>query len=401
MKPIYLDHAATTYPYPFSSSIPYANPSSPHILGQSARTIIENSRDLITFFTSHSYTTHTTIFTSSGTEANNLILKQSWDHIITSPLEHPSVLAYLRTVQQHPTSCLQQAVRTLPLSPKPPTVHILPLTPEGTVSLSRLSSLLSFLHTSIHPNPHTPGRQGSRILVTIQAVNNEVGIIQPLQDISAITHQYPDTIFHTDAVQFANLISLSPADAVTLSAHKLHGPKGIGSLTIPKSLLSSLQPLIHGGGQEFTLRSSTEATPLIAHFAKATITQDAHQLSYSNHYSHLHSLLSHYPQHASSAPRAPHIINIATPHAEEIATQLSLHNICVSTHSACSTTPSNSGELSVSHVIQALSEAYTVHYHKPYPLPLSGIRVSFAPSTTVKEVKKFIKVFDKISSQYK
>ena len=381
MKPIYLDHAATTYPYPFSSSIPYANPSSPHILGQSARTIIENSRDLVTFFTSHSYTTHTTIFTSSGTEANNLILKQSWDHIITSPLEHPSVLSYLTTIQSS-TVCIPS-----------PTVHILPLTPEGTVSLSRLSSLLSFLHTSIHPNPHTPGRQGSRILVTIQAVNNEVGIIQPLSQISAITHQYPDTIFHTDAVQFANLISLSPADAVTLSAHKLHGPKGIGSLTIPKSLLSSLQPLIHGGGQEFTLRSSTEATPLIAHFAKATITQDAHQLSYSNHYSHLHSLLSHYPQHASSAPRAPHIINIATPHAEEIATQLSLHNICVSTHSACSQSPT-------SYVIQALSEAYTVHYHKPYPLPLSGIRVSFAPSTTVKEVKKFIKVFDKISSQF-
>lgn len=383
MKPIYLDHAATTYPYPFHSPIPYANPSSPHILGQSARNIIENSRDLITFFTSHSYTTHTTIFTSSGTEANNLILKQSWDHIITSPIEHPSVLSYLTTIQSS-TVCIPS-----------PTVHILPLTPEGTVSLPYLSSLLSTLHTSIHPFP--------RILVTIQAVNNEVGIIQPLQDISNITHQYPNTIFHTDAVQFANLISLSPADAVTLSAHKLHGPKGIGSLTIPKILLSSLTPLIHGGGQEFTLRSSTEATPLIVHFAKATITQDAHQLSYSNHYSHLHSLLSHYPQHASTSPRAPHIINIATPHAEEIATQLSLHNICVSTHSACSTTPSKSKDLSVSptsYVIQALSEAYTAHYNKPYPLPLSGIRVSFAPSTTPKEIKKFIKVFDKISSQY-
>lgn len=369
MKPIYLDHAATTYPYPFNSPIPYANPSSPHILGQSARTIIENSRDLITFFTSHSYTTHTTIFTSSGTEANNLILKQSWDHIISSPLEHPSILTTLHHIAQ--TTSTQ--------------THILPLTPEGTVSLSHLSSLLSTLHTSIHLFP--------RILVTIQAVNNEVGIIQPLQDISNITHQYPNTIFHTDAVQFANLISLSPADAVTLSAHKLHGPKGIGSLTIPKILLSSLTPLIHGGGQEFTLRSSTEATPLIVHFAKATITQDAHQLSYSNHYSHLHSLLSHYPQHASTSPRAPHIINIATPHAEEIATQLSLHNICVSTHSACSQSPT-------SYVIQALSEAYTAHYNKPYPLPLSGIRISFAPSTTVKEVKKFIKVFDKISSQY-
>ena len=388
MKPIYLDHAATTYPYPFNSPIPYANPSSPHILGQSARNIIENSRDLITFFTSHSYTTHTTIFTSSGTEANNLILKQSWDHIITSPIEHSSILATLRASQQ--AVCIHS-----------PTVHILPLTPEGTVSLSHLSSLLSTLHTSIHPFP--------RILVTIQAVNNEVGIIQPLQDISNITHQYSNTIFHTDAVQFANLISLSPADAVTLSAHKLHGPKGIGSLTIPKSLLPhssasfGLTPLIHGGGQEFTLRSSTEATPLIVHFAKATITQDAHQLSYSNHYSHLHSLLSHYPQHASTSPRAPHIINIATLHAEEIATQLSLHNICVSTHSACSTTPSKSKDLSVSptsYVIQALADAYTAHYHKPYPLPLSGIRVSFAPSTTVKEVKKFIKVFDKISSQY-
>jgi cysteine desulfurase len=173
------------------------------------------------------------IFTASGTEADNLALlgvvqAPAWEdvHIITSAIEHPAILETTRYLERHGVA-----------------VTYLPVTSEGLVQPDALRD-------AMRPNTR---------LVSIMAANNVVGTLQPIGELAQIAHEH-GALFHTDAVQAAGKIPLDiqrqSIDMLSLSAHKLNGPKGIGALVVRKGV--TLSPIVHGGGQERGLRSATE-----------------------------------------------------------------------------------------------------------------------------------------------
>ncbi|MER9304366.1 cysteine desulfurase family protein [Mesorhizobium sp. M0496] len=219
-----------------------ANPASAHELGDRSRAILARARDsvlsLITGAEEESVT-----FTSGCTEANNTVFAGvAATTVITSTVEHPSVL--------------RAAERSSSIGA---TLHYLPVDRAGIVDLDRLETLVS-------------GARGP-LLVSIQYANSETGVIQPVKEIAALLATRPMTTFHSDAAQaFGKLaIDLSPGvgpDLVTVSGHKLHAPMGIGAI-VAASRGVSLVPLLVGGDQEGALRAGTEAVPLIAGFGAA------------------------------------------------------------------------------------------------------------------------------------
>jgi len=238
MDPIYFDHSATTPldPRVLDAMLPFyraefGNPSSLHWAGQQAKEAIENARQQVAaLFHARA---EEIIFTASGTEADNLALlgvarryTPTDCHIVTSAFEHPAILETCKHLQAqgYPISYLQ-------------------VTPEGLVEPAALQQAL-------RPNTR---------LVSIMAANNVVGTLQPLADLARLTRAH-GALFHTDAVQAAGkiplLVDALPIDLLSLSAHKLHGPKGVGALYRREGIL--LEPIIHGGGQEGGLRSATE-----------------------------------------------------------------------------------------------------------------------------------------------
>lgn len=237
---IYFDNAATTFCLKsvrqelleFFDS-PHGNPSALHKLGFKSAQLIKRSRE---FFSSYfNIKPEQVVFTSSGTEANNLaisgVLKDpslSEKVILTTPIEHSSVS---RVVEAW--------------SKKGFKVQLLRVNQDGLVDLKDLTQKLS----------------DSVALVSVMAVNNEIGTIEPIEEIGKLIHQKnPDTIFHVDAVQAFGKIPLKfekwHIDLMTLSPHKIHGITGSGALIMSQRV--SLDPLIVGGGQEYGLRSGTE-----------------------------------------------------------------------------------------------------------------------------------------------
>ncbi|MBI2151418.1 cysteine desulfurase, partial [Candidatus Woesearchaeota archaeon] len=223
----------------------YGNPSSLHLLGLQAKDAVDNARFKIARILN--CLSEEIIFTGSGTESINLALKglafneiafgKNKGHIITSSIEHPAVLNTCKYLEK--------------LGFK---VTYLPVDKYGLVSLSELKKNI----------------QTDTFLITIMYANNEIGTIQPIAEIGKIANQH-NILFHTDACQAAGALDLNVkklnVDLLTINAGKIYGPKGIGLLYKKKSLL--LEPLIHGGGQEQTLRSGTENVPAIVGFAKA------------------------------------------------------------------------------------------------------------------------------------
>lgn len=240
-KIIYLDNAATTPvdKQVLNAMLPhfkekFGNPSSLHSLGQEAKEAIEHARKQVASLINAE--PEEIIFTSGGTEANNLALKGfPASKIITSSIEHHAVL------------------ETAKASGKP--VEIVSARKEGIVNLAELRSSLS---------------QGS--LVSIMHVNNEIGTIQPIQEIARLCKE-KNSFFHTDAVQSFGKLEINVKkhgiDMLSASGHKINGPKGIGFLYIRKELKSRLTPLLHGGGQEKGLRSGTENVAGIVGLGKA------------------------------------------------------------------------------------------------------------------------------------
>lgn len=247
---IYFDNAATTPPdprvreamRPFLNET-FANPSSLHTEGRAAREAVEKARsDTATLVGARP---SEVVFTSGGTEADNLALvgvalseSASPVHIITSAIEHPAV---------------REACLWLSRS-RGTTVSCLPVDSDGMVDPEQLPKLI---------------RAETR-LISVMAANNVTGAVQPIRELAHIAHQR-GVLFHTDAVQAVGKVPIhieqDEIDLLSLSAHKLHGPKGIGALIVRRHV--RLSPILHGGGQEAGLRSGTENVPGIVGLGEA------------------------------------------------------------------------------------------------------------------------------------
>lgn len=246
---IYLDNAASTPLAPeviaeMNSALTnhYGNPSSMHRLGREARVIIENSRKKIAQLL-HAKPNEI-FFTSGGTEANNIAIRgciSSYNikHVITSELEHPAVLAVLNKMEQNNRI----------------TVHFVTLNEKGQINLQHLGQLL---------------QEHQQVMVSLMHANNEIGNLLSIKEVGELckTHH---AYFHSDMVQTIGKYNINlnqlPVDFASSSAHKFHGPKGIGILYMRNGI--KIEPLVYGGGQERGMRSGTESTSAIAGFAKA------------------------------------------------------------------------------------------------------------------------------------
>jgi cysteine desulfurase NifS len=246
---IYLDHNATTplAPEALAAMLPFyqeecGNPSSIHGLGSRARRPVEAARRTLAQLLN--CTARRLIFTGGGSEADNLAIqgiarvrKSRGLHLITSGIEHPAVLATCRALEK-------EGFET----------SILPANAEGLVEPETLAATI---------RPDT-------ILVSVMLANNETGAIQPIRELVRIAHRQ-GALFHTDAVQALGKIGIDVEelgiDLLSVSAHKIHGPKGVGALYVRRGI--ELEPLVYGGGQEWGLRSGTENVAGIVGFGAA------------------------------------------------------------------------------------------------------------------------------------
>jgi len=265
MKRIYMDHSATTpvAPEVMEAMLPYfsekfGNASSMHSFGLEAKEALEESREKVAGLLGAK--PEEIIFTSGGTESDNLALKgiarknqKSGKHIITTRVEHPAILECCRRLEKEGFE-----------------VTYLPVTNEGLVEIATLESAI----------------RSDTILISVMHANNEVGTIQPLEEIGRLAAE-KDIYLHTDAVQSVGKIPTDVnklgVDLLSLSAHKLYGPKGVGALYIRKG--TRLESIIQGGGHERGLRSGTENIAGIVGLARAadlageTRTMEAERLT--------------------------------------------------------------------------------------------------------------------------
>ncbi len=247
---IYFDHSATTPALPEVASVVYecmtryyGNASEPHSLGLEAKQILDSSREIIANAL-HAEPSQI-IFTSGGTESNNIALfgasyayRKKGNHIISTQIEHPCVILPLKTLARRGYE-----------------ITLLPVGSSGIVD----------------PNDVQKAIKENTIMVSIMHANNVMGTIQPIQEIGKMLKE-KDVVFHTDAVQTFSHIKTDVhelhVDLLSLSAHKFYGPKGIGALYVRKSV--KVMPQVFGGGQERSIRSGTENIPAIAGMARAT-----------------------------------------------------------------------------------------------------------------------------------
>ena len=370
LNEIYLDNSATTKPYNDVIEImlnyykyDYGNPSSMHRMGINAEKGIKYARKEISNFLRVDESE--ILFTSGGTEGNNIAIigavnrnKRRGNHIITTMIEHPSVL----NVFKHLENCGYE-------------VTYLKVNKSGKISLEDLKSSI---------------RQDT-VLVSIMMVNNEVGTIQPIKDISKIVSQYRNCIFHVDGVQAFGKINCFPKqlgiDLFTISSHKIHGPKGIGALYINKDII--IEPVIFGGGQEGGLRSGTENVPAIVGLGKAV---EIINKNFSENSKSLHSLrnkmikkiLDNIDKVDVNGPEnieevAPHIISLtfANIKGEVLLHSLEQDNIYLSTGSACSS--KRSGQ---SHVLKSMGFSN--------PMIDGTMRISLSILNTEEEIDTFV-----------
>lgn len=246
---IYLDNAATTqlHPIVLEAMMPfllnyYGNPSSQHAFGKEAKAALEESRRSIAALINAE--PEEIIFTSGGTEADNIgivsaITNSHIDHVITTPFEHAAVLQTLKALAKQRNICISYIRHD----------------EKGNLDLQHLEYLL---------------RTNTRNLVSVMHANNEVGNLNDIDSIGLLCKKY-NALFHTDTVQTVGHyhidVKASNIDFLAASAHKFHGPKGVGFLYCKKG--NTLIRLIHGGGQEAGLRAGTENIPGIAGMAKA------------------------------------------------------------------------------------------------------------------------------------
>lgn len=312
------------------------------------------------------------IITSGATESNNLAIfgvaraNPSKHHIVTSSIEHPSVLEALERLRSDGYK-----------------ITVLPVGAEGTVRTDKLAGVLS---------PDT-------LLVSIMLANNETGVIQPLRTLASIVKDRdPSIVFHTDATQAVGKIpvdlaaDLADVDLLSLSAHKFHGPKGTGALFVRD--LNSLVPILYGGGQQNGIRSGTEnpaglvgmvtaLTRLLAHREWTAGIRDLRDALEEG-------ILAAYPGAfilGASPERLPTTVTVCIPpiDAEELVDQMAVYGIAISAGSACSY-----GARRPSHV--AMAHGLTYEQAK------SCIRLSLSIESTQEEVNSFLRKFSELVS---
>lgn len=325
---IYLDNSATTQTDPAVVQVMgdvmrevYGNPSSLHGIGAKAERLLEQARKVIADTLGGS--PQEIIFTSGGTEANNMVIRgvaESYrhrgNHIITSQIEHPSVYDVFQYLKQ-----------------KGWKVTFLPVNEKGQVRTEDVKKALT----------------EETVLVSIMHVNNEMGSVQPVEEIGELLKSYPKVLFHVDAVQSFGKIPLKPRhahiDFLTLSGHKIHGPKGIGCLYKRKNLM--LPPLLIGGGQEQGFRSGTENVPAVAGLAKAVVIAKETEKDFVRQYQTWKEMLMARVKelngvkiNGETSPEggAPYILNLSFPglKSEVVVHALEKENVYVSSKSACS-----------------------------------------------------------------
>ncbi len=379
-KSIYFDYAASTPidPLVLKSMYPifekhYANTMSIHSLGQETKDLLEKARE--EFAKILKVNAGEIIFTGSASESNNFALKgitnahkNLGNHIIVSNIEHPCVLNSAHWLEKSGFK-----------------VDYLSVDKNGIVNLDELESLIN----------------DSTILISIMHVNNEIGVIEPIEKIGKIINNVKENrqkrnvetpiFFHTDASQSFGKVDVNinkiGCDLLTLSSHKIYGPKGAGLLYIKKG--TKITPLIHGGGQEFGFRSSTVNLPAIVGFYKAaeiaikrqkTDWQKALKLK-TKIVKTLQTKLPNCYLNGTLNTQIPNIISIRFDYieGESLVYLLDDNNICASSASACA-----SLSLSPSHVLMALG-------FKPEQAH-GTIRLSIGRFTTNEEVNYLLKV---------
>ena len=378
MKTIYFDNSATTKiktevlneMMPFLTN-EFGNASSLYSIGRQAKRAIEKSRKQVANLIKSN--ANEIYFTGSGSESNNTALKgfayankEKGNHIITSKIEHPAILETCKTLERQGFEITYINVDSL-----------------GRIKLEELES-------SIKP---------STILISIMFANNEIGTIQPIEEIAKIAHKR-DIVFHTDAVQAIGNINIDVKkmgiDMLSLSGHTINAPKGIGALYIKDGI--KIEKFINGGHQEKNMRAGTENVAGIVGLGKACelveknlYTHNMYLAKLRNHY--IRQLQKEMPDiiriNGDMKNRLPGNANISfkNANANEIIFKLDEKGICVSSGSACS-----SGNSGPSHVLTAIDV--------PEEYSNCAIRTTFGDNNTYEEINYFVKVLkDIIKSQ--
>lgn len=364
-RPIYLDYQATTPcdPAVVSAMLPYfttffGNPHSRnHAFGWEAEQAIEKARAQVAHLIGAQ--PKEVIFTSGATEANNLAIKgvahfdkAHKDHIITCVTEHKCVLDTCRHLEQ-------DGFR----------VTYLPVQKNGLIRLKDLEDAIT----------------ERTALVSIMAVHNEIGVIQPLAEIGALCHAR-GVLFHTDAAQAVGKIPLDVVamhvNLMSISGHKLYGPKGVGALYVGRRPRVRLHAQMHGGGQERGMRSGTLSPALCVglgeacQIAGATMTTEQTRLQTFKDYM-LTELRTHLPEiylNGDEVQSIPGNLNLSFAHVEGEGLMMGLKDLAVSSGSACT-----SASLESSYVLRALGVDQTLAH--------TSLRIGFGRQTTWDEVR--------------
>lgn len=342
MKRIYLDHNATTplHPEVLEAMLPYykeafGNPSTIHSFGQETRKATDEARETVANLIGAS--PEEIIFTSGGTEADNLALKgvpaaleKKGKHIITSSIEHHAVLSTLKYLEKRGYQ-----------------VSFLPVDEHGWLDPGEVEEAIT----------------SQTVLISVMYANNEVGTIEPISEIGEIA-QKAGIYLHTDAVQTIGKIKVNvddlKVDLLSLSAHKFYGPKGVGALYVRKG--TRIYPLLHGGYQERRRRAGTENVAGIVGLGKAAEIAPKEMVQQSRRESNLRDRLekmireniNHCQLNGHPTQRLPNTLNISFEfiEGESLILNLDLKGIAASTGSACT-----SGSLEPSHVLMAMGVA--------------------------------------------
>ncbi|MBI5492516.1 MAG: cysteine desulfurase NifS [Deltaproteobacteria bacterium] len=373
MNKIYFDHNATTpvLDEVFEAMVPFlkeqwGNPSSIHWAGRGTRKAVEDARESVARLLN--CTPLEIIFTSSGTEGDNHAIKglayakkDKGNHIITTKVEHPAVLNTCKHLQKDGFDVTYLDVDT-----------------DGLIDLNALKSAIT---------PRT-------ILITVMFANNETGVLSPIKEIGDIAKEKGVT-FHTDAVQAAGKIPIDlqklNIDLLTISGHKLYGPKGVGALFARRGV--RLVPLIHGGHHERNRRGGTENVAGIVGFGKAC---DIALKDMDREITHLKALrerlekgiaekIPHIKVNGHLEKRLPNTANISFEfvEGESLLLNLDMKGIAASSGSACT-----SGSLEPSHVLLAMSLSHELSH--------GSVRFSLGKSNTAGEIDYLIEIMPPI-----
>jgi len=369
---IYLDNSATTCmdEIVLQAMMPcfrenFGNASSVHLFGQEARAVVEEARRSVAQLLGAD--TREIVFASGGTESDNAALwgvyrsgYRPGNHVITTKIEHPAVLATCKAMESAGAE-----------------ISYIPVNASGRVDPAAIETAI----------------REDTILISVMHANNETGVIQPIREISAIS-KHRGILLHTDAVQSVGKIPVSVSelgvDLLSLSAHKIHGPKGIGALYVRKGM--KIAPFMTGGSQERKRRAGTENVPAIAGFGAAARLAMERQAEMQMRIGPLRDtlesrILERIPGARINglAPRLPNISNLSFDNLEGEAAviALDLEGVAVSTGSACS-----SGALDPSHVLTAMGLR---------PEVVQGsLRFSLCYRSTDEEVDRAIRILETV-----